>query len=680
VHQFLSRRPWHANREYPLALIVAAGLLASLWSSTAAGAATPAPSPNTGHPATAGASPSPAPKTAAFGLGPATATALDERSNYVWSVTPAATLKDHVAVVNYSNQPLTLDLYPRDAFNAPNGNLNMQAKSVKPTDAGAWITVEIPGGASTLTVPARSTVIVPILLTVPRDASPGDHTGGIITSLTAKATATNGNQTVNPNLEQRVAVPVEIRVSGPVHAKLAVQAVKASYSQTLNPVGGGHATVTYHVVNTGNVNLGGHEAVSVSGLFGSTVHSQAPDVPVLLPGGSVTESVPVHGVLPEFLMSAHVTVSPLVPQGDVDPGLSDAHGAKHFWAVPWLLLGIIALLLLGWRQLRRRKRPTTSRHGTRSGGGTRRRGSGRVSAPPGRPAEVAPDGITVTRSVARVLRRLAAATLAAGLAVAVPAGTATASAKLPYTDPYSHGYVGFCDKNGNNVTQGSVYDKPFVWRAVSSVAAPTAYAGVGRKATLWAAQPRKGIDAGHWSGQALTASTNYTNPSVPMVQATNRDYALSDIINAFPPQWDRLLEVRIYFSAPGESGDQSTYAAADIRVSGTTWTVVSGGKVDCNAGSAVSPEVALPSSNPAGLQPAEPLSAIAAEAVGAPIPNGSSAPSDGSVAPSAVADASASSSGGSGHTVAIVAVVVVVVVGVGGGGLWLRRRARGRVT
>lgn len=296
-----------------------------------------------------------------------------------------------------------------------------------------------------------------------------------------------------------------------------------------------------------------------------------------------------------------------------------------------------------------------------------------------KPADVAPDGITVKNSVAQVVRRLAGAALAAGLVIAVPAGVASAASKLPYTDPYAHGYVGFCDKNGNNVTQGSVYDKPFVWRAVSSVAAPAAFAGVGRKATLWASQPRKGIDAGHWSGQALTASTDYTNASVPMVQATNRDYALSDFINAFPPQWNRLLEVRIYFSAPEEGGDQSTYAAADIVVSGTTWRVVSGGKVDCNAGSAVSPEGALPSSNPAGLQPAEPLSAVAAEAVGAPIPNGASAPSDSSAAPPTVASASASSSGGgSGRTVLIV-VIVVVVVGAAGIGFWLRRRVHGRV-
>jgi hypothetical protein len=276
----------------------------------------------------------------------------------------------------------------------------------------------------------------------------------------------------------------------------------------------------------------------------------------------------------------------------------------------------------------------------------------------------------VTNSVARFVGRLAAASIAVGVVIAVPVA-ASASSGLPYTDPYSHGYVGLCDKNGNNITQGSVYDKPFVWRAVSSVAAPSSFAGIGRKATLWAAQPRKGIDAGHWSGQALTASTDYTNPSVPMAQATDRDYALSDFINAFPPQWNRLLELRIYFSAPGVGGDQATYAAADIRVSGTKWALVSGGKVDCTAGSAVSPEVALPSSNPAGLQPAQPLSAVAAEAVGAALPAGAASGSP-------VPDASAASVGSGGHGEALTVTAVVVLIALAGTGVVFWRRARGR--
>jgi hypothetical protein len=625
-------------------------------------------SPNPSSSSTSkGAAPSTASAKAVYGLGPASATGLDRRPRFKWSASPGGTLQDHVAVVNSGATPLTLDLYARDAVNQPDGSLGLQTKAAKPLEAGAWITLEIPHGASTLTVPARSTVIVPVSLAVPPNASPGDHTGGIIVSLTAQSNST-GKQVVAPNLEQRVAVPVAIRISGPLRPKLSVESLSASYGQTLNPIGGGSATVTYKVVNTGNVNLGAHEAVSISGLFGSTVHAKADDIQPLLPGDSIVESVKVHGVLPEFLMSARVTITPLAASGDVDPGLMATSGSKHFWAVPWLLLGIIALLLLGWRQRRRRKRPSTGRHVTKSGGGTRRRGSVPVAR---RPAEVARDGVTVTSSFSRVVVRFAVTAVVAGLAFGIPAGTALATS-LPYTDTSAQGSIGLCDKNGNNITHGSVYDKPFVWRAMGATPAPASVRGSGRNATLYAFQPRTGVDPAEWSGEQLTANAAYSDPNIPIAQATDRDIALSDYLNDYPPQWNRLIELRIFYGAT--SGDISaSYPVANIQVTGTKWTLVTGAKVDCKAGSAISMENALQSSNPAGRGPAQPLTELAAKAVGAPLPKSSANPSSG--AASAESTQASSSPGGfnSGGDGIFLVVGVIVVLGVGGGLYWLKR-------
>ena len=161
-------------------------------------------------------------------------------------------------------------------------------------------------------------------------------------------------------------------------------------------------------------------------------------------------------------------------------------------------------------------------------------------------------------------------------------GTAWATS-LPYTDAAANGTIGLCDRNGNNVTHGSVYDKPFVWRAVGAAPAPLSVRGSGRNATLYAYQPRKGVDPTQWSGEQLTANAAYSDPNVPIAQATDRDIALSDYLNDYPPQWDRLIELRIFYGGP--SGDiTASYPVANIRVTGTKWTVVTGAKVDCKAG------------------------------------------------------------------------------------------------
>jgi hypothetical protein len=672
VHQLLRSRVWHLNRMHGVALGSLAVAVLML-SPAAARAASPSPSPS--PPAASGASLAPGAKSAAFGLGPATAKALDDRPTYVWSVTPAGTLNDHVALVNYSTEALTLDLYARDAVNAPSGALNMQNKDVTPTDAGSWITLEIPGNATTVTVPARSTVIVPISLKVPSTASPGDHTAGIITSLTAKATATNGTQTVDPSLEQRVAVPVEIRVAGAIRPNLAVQGLKTSYSDTLDPVADGHATVSYRVVNTGNVNLGGHQQVSISGLLGS-VHVTVADIPVLLPGSSVVMTVPVHGVFPQVLMTTHVTLTPLVPSGSVDPGIVVTHTSKHFWAVPWVLLGIVVLLGLTWRQTRKRRGRSSGRHGSRANGGSRRRGSP-VPARDARQPNAAQGGVSVTNSWGRSIGRLGLVGMVAVLASGFPIANAFAASGLPYTDQYAHGSIGLCDEAGNNITHGSVYDKPFAWRAISSVSAPPALSGPGRKATFYAYQPRKGIDPANWSGQQLGAASAYSSTTVPVAQQTARDPALSDYLNNYPPQWDKLVELRIYFGALNTPVSTSAYPAADIRITGTTWTLLNGAKVDCNAGGTViSAEAAIPASNSVGLQSPQPLSELAAKAVGAPPPPPSGPPSAGAVALAGSQSSDAAAKGSDATLVAVIAVLAIVVVVVGG---WFWRRAHSRV-
>jgi hypothetical protein len=704
VHENRILRPPHIDFRCGVAAAVSLATAALLLVSPAAAraASTPAPTPS----ATSNPAPTQATKShATFGLGPSSATGVDGRATFLWSVTPGGTLADHVAVVNNSAEPLKLDLYARDAINEPSGALSMQAPNAQPTEAGSWVTLEIPGHVSTVTVPARSTLIVPIGLNVPTTATPGDHTAGIITSLDATATAGDGKTTVNQNLDQRIAIPVEIRVAGPVHPQLSVVSVGASYRQTLDPVGQGGARVTYTVKNTGNVNLGAEQSVEVRGIFGSTEQVKPANVPILLPGSSVKVSVNLPGVLPEIRMTARVTLTPLVPTSDIDPGLVRAGATHPFWAIPWVLIAIIVgLAFIAW-WARRRSRGSNGPESVQPGrGGRRRNGTGGTQdKSPTRPGQ---GGVHVHNSVARLARRLGFAATAVACLSAVPIGSAYASSGLPYTDQYAHGLIGLCDKNGNNVTHGSIYDKPFVWKAVSNVPAPPSFRGSGQNATLYAYQPRQGVDAGEWSGEQLTATSAYSDPAVPIAQSTDRDEALSDDLNDFPPQWNRLVELRMFLGSLSNGTNTASYPAADIRIDGTTWTLVQGATVSCKTGTAISMEAALPSSNPAGRAAPQPLSVVAAKAVGAPAPKSSPTPtansrnasqtpasnsassattpagpsgaSSASVAANsgAAENAAASSGTGSGSSNAPFIVGLVVVVAGLGGIFWWRSRAK----
>jgi hypothetical protein len=367
-----------------LASILACGLLPA-----AALAASPSPS-------TSSAAPSPSakasPPKATWGIGPAKTLSAGhyevdgDRASFKWFVTPGGVLSDHVAIVNLSVIPLTLRVYTRDAENDSDGKLQLQPFSGKPADAATWITVGLPGGAATFTIPARSTAYLPVTLDIPANASPGDHTAGIISSLTSQVTGA-GAQSINPDLEQRVGVPVQIRVSGAVNARLGVSSIHPSYAQALNPIGHGRTTITYTVANIGNVNLGAHASLVVTSWLGASIHVPVANIPVLLPGGSDTVKVELHGVLPEVFMNAKVSLTPLVPTSDVDPNIVASGGSKHFLAIPWMLIGIILLIIVAFWGYRRMRRGS-GKHGQNSPGGRRRAGPKSTLKPSARPSSV----------------------------------------------------------------------------------------------------------------------------------------------------------------------------------------------------------------------------------------------------------------------------------------------------
>jgi hypothetical protein len=352
-----------------LASILACGLLP-------ASALAASPSPSVSSSAAPSPSATPSPPKATWGIGPAKTLSAGhyevdaDRASFKWFVTPGGALSDHVAVVNLSVTPLTLRLYARDAENDSDGKLQLQPFSGNPTDAATWITVGLPGAGATFTIPARSTAYLPVTLHIPANASPGDHTAGIISSLTSQVTG-SGAQSINPDLEQRVAVPVQVRVSGIVNARIGIRSVHPSYEQALNPIGHGRATITYTVTNTGNVNLGAHASLVVNSWLGASQHVPVANIPVLLPGGSDTVKVELHGVLPEVFMTAKVTLTPLVPTSDVDPNIVATGKSNHFLAIPWVLIVLIVLLgVLFWSY--RRMRRGSGRHGQNPSVGRRR--------------------------------------------------------------------------------------------------------------------------------------------------------------------------------------------------------------------------------------------------------------------------------------------------------------------
>jgi len=366
----VARRPsFRAARLAALATLTVSCALA-LAPAGAAVAAPVAPSPS---PSSSPSSPTSAatPALATFGLTSASGGRPDNRSFLAITAPPGSVIYDSVAVVNQSDTPLDLALYSADAQNSPDGTIGLPDRTVKPTDAGAWIAV----GASTVTVAPQSTkgigyTVVPITVTIPADAEPGDHVAGVVTSLTSQGTAAGKDQSATVNLEQRVGLRVYVTVGGPVTPGLVITNVEAAYhpAKLLGLAGAGSASLTYTLTNTGNTRLSVLPTSAASGPFGlGKASTTGKKIDELLPKASVTQTVELSAVWPLVADTVRVTAAATTPVAGNAPSLAAPTAHAVMWAVPWAYLALLTLIAAGWWWLRhRRQRRAASRRGRRA--------------------------------------------------------------------------------------------------------------------------------------------------------------------------------------------------------------------------------------------------------------------------------------------------------------------------
>jgi hypothetical protein len=278
------------------------------------------------------------------------------------NIRPGSTISDHVEVFNRSKVSVAFLIYATDATGTtPSGVLTLLPANQKPRDIGSWVTV---GGVSQLSIiiPADRGIIEPFKLAVPRLATPGDHTGAMMAAVGFPRRTSKGSVVVE---YQRIGVPIELRVTGPLHAGLRVESISTGFHSPFSPFGNGSASVSYSVQNIGNVYLTGSQTVSVTGLFGMSSKIHMANLPTVLPGDSIRYTAQPGGLYPLGPMTAQVSVSPRLPPGSPRLTLPAGYvtGTASLFAVPWTLIVLILLLIgaavagwrgRGWRQRRLR--------------------------------------------------------------------------------------------------------------------------------------------------------------------------------------------------------------------------------------------------------------------------------------------------------------------------------------
>ncbi|MFS8197493.1 WxL protein peptidoglycan domain-containing protein [Streptomyces sp. CWNU-52B] len=271
-------------------------------------------------------------RTAANGYG-------DDRSSFSYGVNPGGQVKDAMVVANHGKTPLGLALYASDGYTTEKGQLDLLTQEKKSLGIGAWVRAT---GDGTVRIAPGKTAEIPFTVKVPRNATPGDYVGGILTSLK------QSDDTEGIAVDRRLGIRIKLRVSGALKPTLAVEDLRVDYHGTANPFGQGDADVTYTLHNTGNALLSGAQKVTLTGPFG-TLETHAGRIaapPELLPGERWKVTVPVHDVTPALRLTAKATVTPAITDAaGSTTSLKPVGATTTGWAVPWTLVLLTALLL-----------------------------------------------------------------------------------------------------------------------------------------------------------------------------------------------------------------------------------------------------------------------------------------------------------------------------------------------
>lgn len=312
------------------------------------------------------AAPPPAPAIA-WSVQASGATGNDGRSSFAYAVNPGTEITDYVAVSNRGTARQHYNVYGSDGVNQfDTGAFGLLSAAQKPTDVGSWITMKV----AEITIEPGQSAIIPFTILVPSDASPGDHTGGVIASVTTAAPG----KVSGVGIDQRVATRVYLRVSGQPVSHVAAAGVVTAFTPAWNPFGGGDATVDYTLNNSGNVREDIAQTVTLSGPFGiQLAQVKGTSVRNLLPGQRTHVHQTISGVIPLLLLFADIKLTPSAPTdlvgqsklrdqaGNLLPVMSEPkfiaiQTTAQTVAISWTLLltigALIALILLVSRYVR----------------------------------------------------------------------------------------------------------------------------------------------------------------------------------------------------------------------------------------------------------------------------------------------------------------------------------------
>ncbi|MBU0648194.1 DUF916 domain-containing protein [Patescibacteria group bacterium] len=267
---------------------------------------------------------------------------------FIYNLANGATHQDTVVIENMGDSDLSVKIYAVDALTTTEGAFALENEEEEKNDVGAWVNVE----GSELDLGPREKGTVNFSITIPEDASPGEHMGGIVVE----------NKKIKEgellNLKTRVGVRMIETVPGEIVKKVNIGDIN---------VEGFFASIwslfydyhfDYKLINEGNVQISPKSEVSLdSNWFGNVASATKEVNGSIFPQKDVAQQLDIDETLYFGPYTLTITAS---AQEDMVP----VQKSHTFWVLPWKILLAMAVVLIAgisWRYSHQEGKESKSR-------------------------------------------------------------------------------------------------------------------------------------------------------------------------------------------------------------------------------------------------------------------------------------------------------------------------------
>ncbi|WP_167047049.1 DUF916 domain-containing protein [Salinibacterium sp. ZJ454] len=310
-----------------------------------------------------------------WGVQPGSSAGPDGREAFDYQVAPGTVVSDWVSVTNSSTTEISVRMLAEDATtDYDTGAFTLVGADIPSTTVGGWTSLNGAPATCPDTTPEQTAACLPTLgiqlslapgeranipftLTVPHDASPGDHAGGIAAIVT---TQTGGGDGINTPIEVHAGTRIYLRVDGPLSPGMTATGLVSGYDPSWNPFVGGTGRLGFDLVNDGNIRITAEPTVTLTGPFGIGLGEfSLPEVANIMPGQSAHVAAELPGVPPLLMLFSDVSITPVLADGVAaanDTMPETVQVSTTAWAMPWVWLLIVVVvgggpaLVLWWRR------------------------------------------------------------------------------------------------------------------------------------------------------------------------------------------------------------------------------------------------------------------------------------------------------------------------------------------